>query len=84
MGRERAPKSAITLDYRPLATAVEEFCACRGGNYHDVATLAEVPFPKVLHLMAGDDAQFAGHHVVNLARVTGLPLSELVRIEGGE
>lgn len=84
MDGERAPRSAIALDYRPLANAIEDFCADGRRNFHDVAQLAEVPFPKVLRLMAGDDAQLAGHHVVNLARVTALPLSELVATEGGE
>lgn len=78
MGREAAPKFETVLDYRPLVDAIEEFCARGRRGYHDVATAANVPFPKVLRLMAGGDAQFSGHHVVNLSRVTGLPLSELV------
>ena len=78
MGRETASNHETVLDYRPLVDAVEEFCADNKRGYHEVAVTANVPFPKVLRLVAGGDAQFAGHHVVNLARVTGLPLSELV------
>lgn len=83
MGRETVPKYETALDYRPLVDAIEEFCAGGKRGYHDVATAANVPFPKVLRLMSGGEAQLAGHHVINLSRVTGLPLSELV-VECGE
>lgn len=84
MAYESAPRSETVLDFRPLVDAIEGFCARGTRNYHDVARLSNVPFPKVLRLVAGGDAQLAGHHVVNLARVTGVPLSELVVMEGAD
>lgn len=82
MAFDRAPTYEIVLDYQPLVDGIEEFCACGKKNYHDVAQLANVAFPKVLHLMAGKDANLYGHETVSLMRLVDLPLSALVSWRG--
>lgn len=82
MACDRAPTREFDLIWQPLSDAVEEFCARWKKNYHDVANIANVPFPKVLRLMAGDGTRLYGHELVNLARLVDLPLSELVSWRG--
>lgn len=65
-------------DYTPLREALKDMADRSRASYKEIATAADCPFPRLLSFMNGGEARFNGCDVVNLCRLSGVPLGELI------
>ena len=72
---------AYRIDYTSLRDALLEVSRSRRISYKAIALEVDMPFPRILRLMNGGEANLTSVDVVNLCRYSGLPLDEVV--EGG-